>query len=382
MSIKVKQSLIKSFTQIQDKSFDEDTIKMLLITSREYIKQNGIVKELAHFIAHPVRNKGMCHRKINNRYAKMKLVEQQIEAKKDDEDFMQRIKTEDQLSDFMLGGISYDKIDAQLFELLYFDGIEDISESHLKKYTGDTKKQALQKIRQYYTKQDGHYYLNELNIVNELKKKIIRSPNLLELLPIDTRNEIDDYFTSSEEVKNYSTKIKKQLDELQKVIRGTIEYKSIFTSKDLKKEIITVLTEIIVSFKMDNSFVKSIKENIDDIELCIMTLLHDSRFIFYDEVTADTRLCFYVDEMPLLQMPSEERHKANYTKGVIALYVSHHRTGGGEMSYPLYVSDLKISKYYTTENNSIETDIIRGAIPWTTAKRVNGKLRLVTNDLL
>lgn len=111
-----------------------------------------------------------------------------------------------------------------------------------------------------------------------------------------------------------------------------------------------------------------------------MTLLHDSRFIFYDDVNADTRLYFYVDEMPLLQMPSEERHKANYTKGVIALYVSHHRTGGGEMSYPLYVSDLKISKYFTTENNSIETDIIRGAIPWTTAKRVNGKLRLVTND--
>lgn len=52
MSIKIRQALIESLIKIEKKEFDESTIRTLLIVSREYMKFDGLVKELAHFIAH------------------------------------------------------------------------------------------------------------------------------------------------------------------------------------------------------------------------------------------------------------------------------------------------------------------------------------------
>ena len=70
MSIKIKQALTESLIKIEKKEFDEKTIRTLLIVSREYLRYDGLVKELAHFIAHPKSNKGIFHKKVNSRYAK------------------------------------------------------------------------------------------------------------------------------------------------------------------------------------------------------------------------------------------------------------------------------------------------------------------------
>ncbi len=78
MSIKIKQALTESLIKIEKKEFDEKTIRTLLIVSREYLRYDGLVKELAHFIAHPKRNKGIFHKKVNSRYAKFKLIEEQV----------------------------------------------------------------------------------------------------------------------------------------------------------------------------------------------------------------------------------------------------------------------------------------------------------------
>jgi DNA modification methylase len=45
--------------KIETDSFDHITLKGLLIDIRDYLPQNSPIKELSHFIAHPIRNKGI-----------------------------------------------------------------------------------------------------------------------------------------------------------------------------------------------------------------------------------------------------------------------------------------------------------------------------------
>ncbi len=204
MSIKVKQALTESLIKIEKKEFDEETIRTLLIVAREYLRYDGLVKELAHFVAHPKRNKGIFHKKVNSRYAKFKLVEEQVEK------HIPSFKTEEELSDFMLGGVDLEKIDSKLFNILYVDGLEDLPENHLKKYTGFTKTEAEKILKDSYVKKDGFYYLKTLKT-----KKMI---SLLQELPnVDEDTEIQNSILKGQEV---IQKINSSVDSLQKVIRG------------------------------------------------------------------------------------------------------------------------------------------------------------------
>jgi hypothetical protein len=78
MSAKVKQAILQTLSKIEKDTYDEDTIRTLLILSREHIHSENLIRELAHFIAHSERNQGTFHRLINSRYAKLKLVDDQI----------------------------------------------------------------------------------------------------------------------------------------------------------------------------------------------------------------------------------------------------------------------------------------------------------------
>src|SRR5687768_1079333 len=116
MSVKIKQAITKCLQKIEDSIFDEDTIRTLLIVSREHIRNEGLLKELAHFIAHNERTQGMFHRAVNSRYTKFKVVRDWV-RQLDLKQLAAKIKTEDELSDFMLGGITVEKIEAKLFNI-------------------------------------------------------------------------------------------------------------------------------------------------------------------------------------------------------------------------------------------------------------------------
>lgn len=77
-SIKLRNSIIGKFDQVKNDSFDESTIKALLIDIREYIRSEAILRELADFIAHPRRDRGISHKLLNSRYAKLSLVKEQF----------------------------------------------------------------------------------------------------------------------------------------------------------------------------------------------------------------------------------------------------------------------------------------------------------------
>ena len=370
MSVKVKQALNKCLEQIENDSFDEDVVRTLLIVSRDYLRNEGLIKELAHFIAHPVRYKGMFHERLNNRYTKFKLVEDQV-LKYDISELQKKIKTEDELSDFMLSGISVEKIDSKLFDILYSDGLNDLPEEHLKKYTGLNKKEIKKLFEDYYTKKNGFYYLSTNKTENLINT--FRSLPKTKYNP-EKETEIADQLTNTESLVN---KIKSRIDSVQKVIRGAIYFNSVFDTKTLHAEIESVIKHLIKQFNLDQRFVKVIKNHIDEILLCVMTLLHDSKFVFYDKNEARAYLCFYLNYNPEhLETPNFSVRDELYSSGVIALYISY-KSKDKINNLPLFVSDLPIKKYL--DYNIYKTnpiDSYNSEIRWITASRIDNELQL------
>lgn len=371
MSVKVKQAIINCLSKVENNTFDEDTIRTLLIVAREHFKTDGLIKELAHFIAHTERTQGIFHKKINSRYAKYKLVDEQV-ATVDIGELSKTIKTEDELSDFMLSGVSVEKIEAKLFNILYLDGLDDLPESHLVKYT-DFKKHELKKIlEQFYVKKDGYYYMTTNRTENMI--------NAFRSLPLSKYNPEKEVEMAEQlrQAENTAKKVKSTMDGIQKAIRGAIFSNSVFETETFRNEIVTAITQVIDKFRIDRKYIDDIKENCDDILLCIMTLLHDSKFIFFDKNEAKIFLCFYMDyNYEEARKPDYNSDEVLYEKGVIALYI----LGKRSITFPLFVSDLPIKQYLSYENYKSKpmTSSISETI-WTTANRIDKRLQL-TNEI-
>ena len=72
-SIKTKFSIQKNLESILKKEFTESNIKELLMDIREFISKNTILRDMADFMAHPTRDKGLCHSDIDLIHAKLKF---------------------------------------------------------------------------------------------------------------------------------------------------------------------------------------------------------------------------------------------------------------------------------------------------------------------
>ena len=53
--------------------FSEDDVKLFLIEIREELSTEKFLREICDFVAHPKRNRGICHSRVDSRYAKMKF---------------------------------------------------------------------------------------------------------------------------------------------------------------------------------------------------------------------------------------------------------------------------------------------------------------------
>lgn len=60
-----KRAITDLIRKIEDSTFEASDIKLLLIDIRELVDQRSFTKELAHFIAHPKRDKGLCYEYLN-----------------------------------------------------------------------------------------------------------------------------------------------------------------------------------------------------------------------------------------------------------------------------------------------------------------------------
>jgi hypothetical protein len=365
MSIKTKQAITKCLNKVVDNSFDEETLRLLLIISREHIKYNGLIKELAHFVAHSDRNQGMFHKQVNNRYAKQKLIDSQMKAA-DAQELMGKIKTEEELSDFLLGGISIYKIESKLFRILYSDGLEDIPETHLLKYTNFNKVEVKELFDRHYHEAGGFHYLSTLK-TRLLNKKISELENTGD----EDRKKIEEYRANSEVL---IVRIERKIDQIQKVIRGAIYYTSVFDFETFDNEIVATLTMVIKSFAIDQKYIKVVKDRSQELLLCVMSLLHDSKFILYDKKDARNFLGFYLHPQDSDNSENQDT-RTIYENGFLALFTC----GAGSVTFPLYVSDLLIKDYISADEFQKNPELKNfSESPWITAERIDDKLRLVS----
>lgn len=366
MSIKAKQTINKCLEKIKDRSFDEDTVRLLLITAREHIKGEGLFKEFAHFIAHSSRNQGQFHRKVNSRYMKFKLAQDQVqsvELKK----LQDSIKTEAGLSDFMLGGVSVEKVQKNLFTILYHDGLDDLPEEHLIKYTGFSKAQVKEMLKEFYIKKGDFYYLR----TNTTERLI----ELIKQLPVsDSLQEQEWLAHKLENAQKTAATIKSTMDRVVKVVRGAIHFHSVFEQPAFREDIIGAISQLIDKFKLDKSYLKNVEQESDDILFCLMTILHDSTFVFFDRSEAHIFLCLYLgDNGTRLSQQGYDVATDLYENGVYALYLESTNV----LTFPLFVSDLPIKRYLSFDKfKSADFSSNVSHSIWTTAVRLGTEIEL------
>lgn len=321
MSLKLNHQIESYLNRIKDSDFDEDTFRHLLMSSRDFLKKDSLIKEIAHFIAHPGRDRGIAYKKANSRYLKLKLVDEKTKELTSNVELQNSLKSESDYTDYMLSSININKIESYLFEALFIDGIEDLDNSLFIKHYGMSKSAIKQLIKKSYSKLGTYYILN---------KSVLKNYKLL-------------YF----------------LNDVMKYIRGSIQITDILDSPTLNSELTVFFNYITTKFSLNIDLEDIYNEqNKNDIFVCIIALLHDATFNFYD---GNTGRCF----LGIYSTPAEDPIDK---EGFLCLYLDNSNT-----TFPFFVSEIKIGDYVDDEIQINRFD----EIPWVLAKRINKKLKLL-----
>lgn len=315
---KIDINIIRRIKAIENSTFTEDDIKLLLIEIRERLKKNRFLTEICHFVAHSERDKGICHKKIDVRYAKLKLIEENTKAKLT-QDFIRENKDKPErfFTDTILDFIKTEKIEKSLFELVILGGIDDLETEMYSKYYKTNKKRVKSLILNSYELIKGNYLIKE-------------SINREEFLYID---------------------------DLLKFVRGTITGKPAFYSHDIKNDFIKAIKKLSIELKHTLN-IKEFNRNIDDVILTIITLLQDAQFKLFDGGIGRSFMVLH---------PNENGSEI-YLMGKT-----------GKFSMPLIGTNLKSKNYISKDNLETETNNL-SEIPWTNIyRKENGKIELIEN---
>jgi hypothetical protein len=79
---KIKRSIEERLIDIKEDRFSQDTVKLFLIELREYLSPKSVLKEIAHFIAHPERNRGKILESVNYAYYRSRVLFRQLNENK------------------------------------------------------------------------------------------------------------------------------------------------------------------------------------------------------------------------------------------------------------------------------------------------------------
>ncbi|RTY67118.1 hypothetical protein [Flavobacterium sp. LB2P53] len=313
---KKEQKIKERILHIENGLFDEDDIKLLLIEIREKLKDETFLKEICHFVAHSERNSGICHKKVDVRYAKLKFIKDnqiQILTK----DFIEENKHQPEsfFSDAVLNNyFKTEKIDKKLFELIILSGIDDIENALFLKYYKLNKTQVKKLVSNSYKKDNGYYITKT------------------------TLNQHEFFF----------------LDDLLKFIRGTITGKPAFTQKEIIDDFTKGLKKL--STELDHKLdLKKIQEHKNDLIVCILSLLHDSTFTLFDGMIGSGFLSITTDVNPRICLKSE----------------------AGNFILPLITTEIKAQNYIDSDIEEITKFGFR-KLPWYNCIRNDkGELKLI-----
>lgn len=324
ISVKVKNSIIAQLDKVKHDTFQEEDIKELIRDIRPMLPKESLLRELADFFSHPEgKDRGIFNKALNSRYLKFKLMDEQRD--KLDQDQVKGFKTERQHTDFLLNGINIERVEKKLFDILFKDGLNDLSEGLFKK----------------------NYPLS--------KKKV--------------RKLISDSYQLAADKKSYQLKNSKEyalIEDALKFIRGAIEAQTIFNSQRLEKEFQTAINNVVSVLNLDSSYRNSTKMQSKLILLCIICLLHDAKFVFHDKHVATCFLSLY----PINSESIGDRADKNSLIGLTSDNV------GAQM--PIVVTNLKIGQFMQDNEEEIGRYRHMERIPWINARRDIGNALLLT----
>jgi len=314
--LKKEQKILRRIQTIENGTFDEDCVKLLLIEIREKLKGETFLKEVCHFIAHSDITIGICHKKVDVRYAKFKFVEDNTKLILNEEFISKnKNKPESFFTDAMLNYIKTEKIEKKLFELIIISGIDDIDNELFVKYYNLNRKQVKRLVTKSYKLDNGHYFLKT----------------------------------------NISQKEYKFLDDILKFIRGTITGKPAFTQVEIVNDFLVGLKRLSkeLNYNLDS---KKIQEYKNDLIVIILALLHDSTFKLFDGTIGSGFLSLHPnDNNPVICLMSES----------------------GKYFLPLITTEIKAIDYIEANLAEI-TQYEFKSLPWNNCIRnTEGKLKLV-----
>ena len=250
MNDKAVLNLNQRLRLVSENSFIEDDIKLLLIEIRDYLQNESILREVCDFIAHPKRNKGICHSRIDSRYAKQMLAKKRTEELISEGLFEKnREKPWNFFSDQILDYIQTDRIERKLFETVIIEGINEIDEALFQKYYRLKKDEVKSTISKSYVQNKKEYLLRD-----GLSKS--------------------DYFL---------------IDDLLKFIRGTFTGKSAFDQREIEDDLMNAILRLKSLYSLDIDMMH-LKSALPDLIVCILCIIHDTDFILFDNTKAKSYL--------------------------------------------------------------------------------------------
>ncbi len=315
-TIKLKHRLEK----INSGSFDEDDIKLLLIEIRDYLQSESILREVCDFIAHPKRNRGICHKRIDSRYAKQIFAKRRTEELTNEKVFeANHDKPWSFFSDKILDYIKTDKIDKTLFDTIIKEGIEEINDELFQKHYGLGKNDVRSIVSRFYIRNNNEYYLKE----------------------------------------GISDKAYLFIDDLLKFIRGTITGKSAFDQTEIENDILNAIDRLTKKLSIEIEL-DEFKKHLTDIVVCILCIIHDTDFELFDKKIGKSYLSIH---------PAQDSEA--FSLGLVV--------NTDNFIFQVISTSIDVRGYVDNVDNELGTFSMR-PIPWCFSTRdENGRLRLTKN---
>jgi hypothetical protein len=318
MNGKAVLNLNQRLQAISENTFEEDDIKLLLIEIRDYLQNESILREVCDFIAHPKRNRGICHKRIDSRYAKQILAKKRTEELIKEGVFQKNPeKPWNFFSDQILDYIETSKVDRKLFETVILEGINEIDENSFQKYYRLNKDQVRSTISKFYVQNNNGYRLKE-----GFSK--------------------DEYFF---------------IDDLLKFIRGTFTGKSAFDQKEVEDDLVNAIVRLAALHSLSIDIPK-LRNGLPDIVVCILCIIHDTDFILFDEKRAKSYLSVH-----------EAHESGRFNIGLVV--------NADNFIFQIISTSIDVLNYLPTMETNIE-ELSMKPLPWCCANRDEHSKLLLT----
>ncbi|MCX6238905.1 MAG: hypothetical protein NTY07_15305 [Bacteroidia bacterium] len=229
LSERTKNDLIIILSKFEKDTYNEDDIEKLLLILRAFFKGQGIVWELASFIAHPeARSTGIFQEEIDTNYAILKY--QLVNSEK----FEYNPSIEDENLK-----INLLKIKSHIFKALILGGIKNYPEKNLLSSLNLKRKDCLKILNETYIGVNGYHQLKEFKNI-----------------PIITQ--------------------------IFNLVFSFIQSKMILSEDKIISQFEYCFKQINISLNLKFNYHKFLKDNASQLLLCIICILHSRQFMLFD----------------------------------------------------------------------------------------------------